>query len=40
MAGAVLAEQSWHLEPAALSARAAREHVRTLLLEAERPDGV
>ena len=40
MAGAVLAEQSWHLEPAALSARAAREHGRTLLVEAERPDWV
>ena len=38
MSGEVLAEQSWELEPAALSARAAREHVRSLLDTASRLD--
>ena len=38
MPKAVLAESSWELEPAALSARAAREHVRALLDEVQRPD--
>ena len=38
VSGVVLAEQSWELEPAALSARAAREHVRALLDAAGRLD--
>ncbi len=40
MSGAVRAEQSWELDPAALSARAAREHVHGLLDAAGRPDWV
>ena len=40
MSAEVLTEQSWELEPAALSARAAREHVRALLDAAGRLDWV